>query len=118
APSTRAAWLDTLPDMAFHAAFRCIAGCEGEHALDSVIYRCPRCHDLLEVVHDVQALRERSPAAWMKLFDERFMRSQWPYGSGVWGKKEWVCPVLSDENIVSMFEGGTNLFWAERYGRQ
>jgi threonine synthase len=103
--------------MTYRAAFRCIAGCEGEHPLDTVIYRCPRCGDLLEVVHDMERLQLRSAAAWMKLFDDRFMRTQWPYGSGVWGKKEWVAPHVDDRNIVSMFEGGTNLLWAERYGR-
>ncbi len=36
----------------------------------------------------------------------------------MWGKKEWVCPEIRDENIVSMDEGGTNLFWAERFGRE
>jgi threonine synthase len=36
----------------------------------------------------------------------------------VWGKKEWVCPTVDNENVVSMFEGGTNLFWAERFGRE
>ncbi len=45
------------------------------------------------------------------------MSTQWPYGSGVWGKKELVAPHVRDENVVSMFEGGTNLLWAERYGR-
>jgi threonine synthase len=54
----------------------------------------------------------------MKLFDDRYKRTQWPYGSGVWGKKEWVAPELEDDNVVSLDEGGTNLFWAERYGRQ
>ncbi len=54
----------------------------------------------------------------MRLFDDRYKRTAWPYGSGVWGKKEWVCPEIRDENIVSMDEGGTNLFWAERYGRE
>jgi threonine synthase len=103
--------------MTYRAVFRCIAGCEGEHPLDTVIYRCPRCGDLLEVVHDLARLKQRSAAGWMKLFDERFMRTQWPYGSGVWGKKEWVAPHVDDKNVVSMFEGGTNLFWAERYGR-
>ena len=34
----------------------------------------------------------------------------------MWGKKEWVCPALRDDQIVSMDEGGTNLLWAERYG--
>ncbi|MFO0571133.1 MAG: hypothetical protein U0263_36210 [Polyangiaceae bacterium] len=53
----------------------------------------------------------------MKLFDERYMRSQWPYGSGVWGKREWVMPVVPDDLVVSMYEGGSNLFWADRYGK-
>ena len=49
----------------------------------------------------------------MRLFDERYKRTTWPYGSSVWGKKEWVCPEISDDNVVSMDEGGTNLFLAE-----
>jgi threonine synthase len=53
----------------------------------------------------------------MKLFDERYRQNAWPYGSGVWGKREWVMPEVDDEVIVSMYEGGTNLFWAERYGK-
>ena len=35
----------------------------------------------------------------------------------MWGKKEWVLPSLPDQCIVSMDEGGTNLLWAERFGR-
>jgi threonine synthase len=54
----------------------------------------------------------------MRLFDDRYKRTAWPYGSGVWGKKEWICPDIRDENVVSMDEGGTNIFWAERYGRE
>jgi threonine synthase len=81
------------------------------------IYRCPNgC--LLEVVHDLDALRDRSGEEWKRLFDDRYMRSRWPYGSGVWGKREWVMPGVPDDLIVSMYEGGTNLFWAERYGRE
>ena len=33
------------------------------------------------------------------------------------GQKEWVQPNLLEENVVSTAEGGTNLFWAERYGQ-
>jgi threonine synthase len=66
----------------------------------------------------MEVLKTRSAAAWMKLFDERFMRTEWPYGSSVWGKKEVVCPSVDNENIVSMFEGGSNLFWAERLGKK
>jgi threonine synthase len=104
--------------MAYNAVFKCISGCDGSYPLDSIIYRCPTCDDLLEVVHDVDALKARSPAAWMQLFESRFMSTRWPYGSGVWGKKEWVAPHVRPENVVSMFEGGTNLLWAERYGAQ
>ncbi|HET6280678.1 MAG TPA: threonine synthase [Polyangia bacterium] len=104
--------------MASRSVFRCITGCAGEYALDEIIYRCPKCGDLLEVVHDLDALRTRTAAEWTKLFDERYLRTQWPYGSGVWGKKEWVQPHVRDENVVSMLEGGTNLLWAERYGRE
>jgi threonine synthase len=100
------------------AVFRCIGGCDGAYALDEVIYKCPKCGDLLEVVHDLEALRKRSAAAWIKLFDDRYLRTHWPYGSGVWGKKEWVQPHVHDENVVSMLEGGTNLLWADRYGKQ
>ena len=102
----------------FSAVLRCIAGCEGDHSLLTPIYHCPTCNDLLEVRHDIDALTERSPGSWMKVFDERYKRTTWPYGSAVWGKKEWVCPVVHDDNIVSMDEGGTNLFWAERLGQE
>ena len=90
----------------------------GRVALDEVIYKCPNCGDLLEVIHDLEALKARSAAAWIKLFDDRYLRTHWPYGSGVWGKKEWVAPHVRNENVVSMLEGGTNLLWAERYGKQ
>jgi len=52
----------------------------------------------------------------MSLFEKRYMRTAYPYGSGVWGKKELICPNIDNENIVSAYEGGTNLFWAERLG--
>ena len=32
--------------------------------------------------------------------------------------REWVVPDLRDENVVSMFEGNTNLFFAERLGQE
>jgi threonine synthase len=104
--------------MPYRATFRCIAGCHGDHPLDRPIYRCPCCGNLLEVAHDIAALRDRSPAAWMRLFDDRYKRTEWPYGSAVWGKKEWVCPLVRAECVVSMDEGGTNMMWAERFGRE
>ena len=94
------------------AWFQCIAdGCDQTYELDEVVYRCGKCGNLLEVQHDLDVLSHRSPASWMKLFDERYKMGQWPYGSAIWGKKEWVLPQIDNENIVSMYEGGTNLFW-------
>lgn len=104
--------------MTYSAWFRCLAGCEGRYPLTRPIYRCPSCGSLLDVEHDMSALRETSPADWKKLFDDRTGRAPWPCGSsGVWGKREWVAPELPDEAIVSMDEGGTSLLRAPRYAR-
>lgn len=107
------------PSPAFHCQFRCInPECQATFATNEIIYRCDRCGELLEVEHDVEALSQIPAADWKALFEKRFMGTHWPYGSGVWGKKEWILPNIDDSNIVSMFEGGTNLFWAERFGHQ
>jgi len=102
----------------YNAWFQCIRSCEDRYPLTQVIYRCPHCGSLLDVEHDMEALRRRSAAAWMKLFDERIRTNEVPYGSGVWGKKEWVCPEVDDANVVSMYEGYTNCYRAERLGRE
>lgn len=101
----------------YAAWFECINGCPERFSLFEIIYRCPRCGDLLDVRHDVDALRRRSASGWMALFDQRYRRNEFPYGSGVWGKKEWVIPFLANENVVSTYEGCTNLLWADRYGK-
>ncbi len=87
------------------------------YGLDEVVYTS-RDGGLLQVVHDLDELRKTSAAKWRRLFEERAHKNDWPYGSGVWGKKEWVCPEIDHANVVSMYEGHSNLFWAERYGRQ
>lgn len=100
------------------ARFRCLSGCSGDWPLTQAIYRCPACDGLLDVVHDVDALAGTRPDSWKAIFDARYKRTVWPFGSGVWGKKEWVSPQIPDDVIVSLDEGGTNLFWAERLGRE
>ena len=104
--------------MNLNAWFQCFRGCGGRFPLTQIIYECPSCGGLLEVRHDVDALKSKSPEDWRGLFDRRYMRTDWPYGSSVCGKKELVCPVVEDDNVVSMFEGGSNLFWADRLGRE
>jgi threonine synthase len=102
----------------FRARFRCFRGCEGSYSLYQVIYTCPKCGGLLEVYHELQPLRQVSAEQWRTLNDSRVGTTRWPYGSGVWGMREWVVPDLRDENVVSMYEGNSNLYWAERLGKQ
>lgn len=104
--------------MEFRAWFQCINGCSGQYELTEIIYRCPDCGDLLEVQHDMDLLKKRSGDEWKRIFMDRYRTNDWPYGSSVWGKKELVCPNVDNDNVVSTFEGGTNLFWAERLGKQ
>ena len=96
----------------------CIRGCGRKYPIDAIVYRCEDCGGLLDVQHDVKALKKRTASQWKKLFEQRTRSQQWPYGSGVWGKKEWVLPSVKNENVVSMYEGHTNCFWAERLGKE
>jgi len=98
--------------------FQSIENSEYKYNIEDVIYRCSKTGSLLEVEHDIEELKKNPPEYWKELFDSRYRRQSWPYGSGVWGKKEWVVPFIEDKNIVSMYEGGTNPFWAEKYGKQ
>ncbi len=104
--------------MGYSSWLECTRGCGRRYSIFDVVYRCEDCGGLLDVEHDVEALKDRSAAAWMQLFERRTRTTEWPYGSGVWGKKEFVCPELDNENIVSVYEGHTNCFWAERLGRE
>jgi threonine synthase len=101
----------------YRAWFESLHDSSERYGLDEVVYTA-RDGGLLQVVHDMAELRKTSGEEWKRIFEERSHRNEWPYGSGVWGKKEWVLPELDNENVVSMYEGHSNLFWAERYGRQ
>ena len=81
--------------MSYRAWFQCInPQCGKTYPLNSIVYQCTECRSLLEVQHDLKALKQRSASAWKKLFAERYKANIWPYGSGVWGKKEWILPEL------------------------
>lgn len=104
--------------MTYHSWLECIRGCGNRYSIYDVIYHCEDCGGLLDVEHDVEALKDRTAEEWKALFDDRTRTNEWPYGSGVWGKKEWVLPQVANDNVVSMYEGHTNCFWAERLGEQ
>jgi threonine synthase len=104
--------------MPYDSWFACVRGCGRRYSIYDVVYRCEDCGGLLNVEHDLEALKDHTAEEWKQIFDRRARTNEFPYGSGVWGKKEWVCPQIEDENIISMFEGHTNCFWAERLGAE
>ncbi len=104
--------------MDYNCWYECIRGCGTRYSIFDVVYRCETCGGLLEVRHDLAALKQKSAAEWKQTFVDRAFTTAWPYGSGVWGKKEWVCPLVTDENIISTYEGNSNLFWAKRLGEE
>jgi hypothetical protein len=62
------------------------------YSLDEVVYRAAD-GGLLDVHHDTAALAQYGPEYWRSLFNARVGTTSWPFGSGVWSKKEWVLPV-------------------------
>jgi len=106
-------------DQKSRAWFECInTACRKRHELDEIVYKCGACGNLLEVVHDMERLKaERSPGGWLKTFERRWKSTEFPYGSGIWGKKEWILPDIDNEDIVSLYEGDTNLCYAKRYNQ-
>jgi len=104
--------------MTYSSWYQCVRGCDHRYSIFDVVYRCQDCGGLLDVQHDMGALRNRSAAQWKLLFEERSRTNDFPYGSGVWGKKEWVCPQITNDNVVSMYEGHSNLFRVDRLGAE
>jgi len=100
----------------FSARFRSLDDATDTYALDEVVYR-DRKGGLLEVSHDRDAWKARSPEAWRALFDSRLASSEHPYESGVWGKHEWVQPHVALENVVSLGEGRTSLLHGRSYAQ-
>lgn len=107
----------TEPDMAdpgqpYHSWLQCFRGCGRRYSVYDVVYRCEECGGLLDVQHDLGALKGRSGTVWRTLFEERTRSVEGSYASGVWSKKEWVCPQLGPENVVTLGEGNTPLLRA------
>jgi len=99
--------------MNFHSWFECFSGCAVRYRLDQIVYRCEMCGGLLEVRHDVEALKQRPAADWKQLFNSRFGRM-----SGVWSRKEVVLPELESDKIVSLGEGNSPLIKSERLAKR
>lgn len=85
--------------------------CGREDALDARVIACPVCGGLLDVVHDLDALR---PALSADLFDRRLASWDPLDRSGVWRYRELVRPDVSAAQAVTRGEGNTTLYPAGR----
>lgn len=88
-----------------------------QYSLDEIIYRDPETGDLLEVRHDMAALKKTSAQAWRDLFEKRWRSQNKVDQSGIWGKREWVLPDLPVEDVVTLGEGATPLFSGKELSR-
>jgi threonine synthase len=99
-------------------SLRCI-GCGRDHPLQEIRYECGACSNLLEVRHDLEALkRQRDGASWRRLFDSRLGAASGIHQSGVWRYHELILPDLPADRVVTRPEGNTNLYRSPRLERE
>jgi len=79
--------------------------CQEEYPISELIYTCPTCGGLLDVIHDWSEM-----TITRELFDKRLGTFEYPYLSGVWRYKELVYPGINNDMIVTKPEGNTNLY--------
>ncbi|MCB1173527.1 MAG: threonine synthase [Leptospiraceae bacterium] len=80
-----------------------------QYDINQVLYRCTQSGSLLNVAHDMDALRQTSAAEWRRLFDARMGRWDFPNASGIWSKREWVLPDIDPAHIITLQEGRSPL---------
>ncbi|MCL2284414.1 MAG: threonine synthase [Fibromonadales bacterium] len=100
----------------FHAEFKSISG-KDAYPLSQIVYRGSD-GSLLEVCHDRSAWKSRSPDEWKILFGGRRTSFAPADLSGVWSKRELVLPELPVEDIVTLQEGWTPLFNAQKLAKE
>jgi len=100
----------------FHAEFKSISG-KDAYPLSQIVYRGSD-GSLLEVSHNRSAWKSRSPEEWKALFNGRRASFAPADLSGVWSKRELVLPELPVEDIVTLQEGWTPLFNAQKLAKE
>jgi threonine synthase len=85
--------------------------CRERYPLDAVLYNCPKCDGLIEVVNDYS---EADPEALKTLWTERRTSREKVDLSGVWRFREMLQFVDDPAKIVTLPEGNTPLFDAPK----
>ena len=99
----------TLPSSFGPATLVCV-GCGAQVSQAAPDFRCPQCHNLLEVVHAGIAREARSHAdALRSLWRARKLSPHALDRSGVWRFRE-LLPEIAEADVVSIFEGNTPLY--------
>src|SRR5579863_7424448 len=90
-----------------HAELVCFEpACRARYAITEVLYNCPRCGGLIEVVYSGE---RPDAAALRRTFRERRMNNSPLDQSGVWRYRE-LFPFLEDySDVVTLREGNTPL---------
>ncbi len=57
--------------MAYRSWLECIRGCGTRHSIYDVVYRCEVCGGLLDVEHDLEALRDHLSDCLRRSYDEK-----------------------------------------------
>ena len=97
---------DLLPSPSGHLVYHCL-GCEREFEIDTLLYTCPNCGQVLLIEDlDQDRLAQRSGARWRQVFDYRKMINL-PALKGVFLFYEFIAPVIPLEDVVYLGEGHT-----------
>ena len=103
--------------VSYRAVFRCIAGCPGLYPLDTssiAVRRAAACSRSPTISRPCAiAARQRGCGCSTSATSAPPGRTARAFGA----RRNGSCPEIEDDNVVSMDEGGTNLFLAERFGR-
>ncbi|MGD8992631.1 MAG: pyridoxal-phosphate dependent enzyme, partial [Desulfobacterales bacterium] len=95
-----------LPRHQGRMVYRCL-GCEREFGIETLLYVCPECGQVL-LIHDLNfdRLTQTPGATWRRIFDYRKLLGI-PALKGIYRYHEFIGPVIPLEAVVYLGEGHT-----------
>ncbi len=86
--------------------YKCL-GCSSEFSIDSLLYVCPDCNQVL-LIHnrDTESLKKIPGKTWQKIFDFRKILKV-PALKGIYRYHEFIGPCIPLESVIYLGEGHT-----------